>query len=429
MVTHGSLKEYFKYNVFAFIFGFGGSVNGSMTYYLGIPVAYLAYLGASVTQIGSLTAILWAFFSIPQLWAAYATETKSIKKRFMVSAVILSSLSWLIIGVNILLFSNATPVFSIWLFLILFAWAVTMIGMFMPANFSLIYKITPTEKLGHLIGILFAVQFIGTFVGGFAIQAINTEFIKPVNYAVLFLLTFVISTGISGILLWIREPESEKIQAEPSFTHYLSKCLTVLRTDTLFTRFLVAKWLMSGHYVMMAFILVFLIKERNFDPLNAGWFSSLYALGLAISGFTLAKISDVYGPKYMLITSQLIAIVYTAIIWLVPSAGLPLIFVAFIITGLSEMSDNVGYTNMCLFCCQSEDKSTYVAVTNVGVIPFMVILPIVVGRLIDTGILTYERTFALAMGMMISAIIYILIVVKNPPGYVEMKTAARLKQI
>jgi len=304
-----------------------------------------------------------------------------------------------------------------------------MIGMFMPANFSLIYKITPTEKLGHLIGILFAVQFIGTFVGGFAIQAINTWFSKPVNYAVLFLVTFVISTGISGFLLWIREPESEKIQAEPSFTHYLNKCLTVLRTDKLFTRFLVAKWLMSGHYVMMAFMLVYLIKERNFDPLNAGWFSSLYALGLAISGFTLAKISDVYGPKYMLITSQLIAIVYTAIIWLVPSAGLPLIFAAFIITGLSEMSDNVGYTNMCLFCCQSEDKSTYVAVTNVGVIPFMVILPIVVGRLIDTGILTYERTFALAMGMMISAIIYILIVVKNPPGYVEMRRAAKVTQM
>ncbi|MCE5251633.1 MFS transporter [bacterium] len=424
MVSHGSMKEYFKYDIFAFMFGFGGSVNGSMTYYLGIPVAYLTYIGASVTQIGSLTAILWAGFSIPQLWAAYATETKPIKKRFMASAIILSGLTWLIIGMHILFFGGRMPVFSVWLFLILFAWAVSLVGMFMPANFSLIYKITPTERLGHLIGILFAVQFLGTFVGGFAINYINNTFNEPVNYAVLFLLTFVISTGIAFLLLRINEPESEQIKAEPSFGVYLGKCLTVLKTDRLFTKFLVAKWLMSGHYVMMAFILVYLIRERGFDPLDAGWFSSLYALGLALAGFTITKISDMYGPRYMLVTSQVIAVIYTAMIWLAPSGSTVLVFAAFIITGISEMSDNVGYTNMCLFCCPSEDKSTYVAVTNVGVIPFMVILPIAMGWLIDRGILSYGNMFALAMGMMIAAIVYILAVVRNPQGYTDMKAAA-----
>jgi len=428
MVTHGSMKEYLKYDIFAFLFGFGGSVNGSLTYYLGIPVAYLTFLGASVTQIGLLTAILWAGFAIPQLWAAYATETKSIKKRFMASAIILSSLTWLIIGTYILVFGGRMPVFSVWLFLMLFAWAVSLVGMFMPANFSLIYKITPTDKLGHLIGILFAVQFFGTFVGGFVIKVINKAYLEPINYAVLFLSTFIISTGIAFILLWIHEPESEQIKAEGSFGGYLGTCLTVLKTDKLFTKFLVAKWLMSGHYVMMAFILVYLIRERGFDPLNAGWFSSLYALGLALAGFTITKISDIYGPKYMLVTSQIIAVIYTMMIWMVPNTSLFIIYTAFIITGISEMSDNVGYTNMCLFCCPTEDKSTYVAVTNVGIIPFMVILPIVMGRLIDTGILSYQGTFSIAMGMMVTAIFFILVVVKNPLGYLEMRTATGRSQ-
>jgi MFS family permease len=227
--------------------------------------------------------------------------------------------------------------------------------------------------------------------------------------------------GIALILLGIDEPEGEQIPGESSFGSYLKKCLVILKTDRLFVRFLVAKWLMSGHYVIMAFLLVYLIRFRGFDPLNAGWFSSLYALGLAIAGFTLAKISDLYGPKYMLMTSQLIALVYMTMIWLIPGNSMVILFIAFVITGLAEMSDNVGYTNMSIFCCPTEDKSTYIAVTNVGVTPFMVILPVVTGRLIDMGILTYQHTFGIAMGMMVAATVYIFLVVKNPEEYVRIK--------
>lgn len=421
MTVRGSMREYLKYDVFAFLFGFGGTVNGSMTYYLGIPVAYLTWLGASATQIGALTTIIWAGFSLPQLWAAYASERKPIKKHFMAKALFLSSLTWLVIGGNILFFSAAKPGFSIWLFLVLSAWAVSLVGMFMPANFSLIYKIIPKGKLGHLIGIVFALQFLGTFFGGFAIKAVNGAFPEPSNYTVLFLLTFAITVGIALILLGINEPEGEQVAGESSFGGYLKKCMVILKSDRLFVRFLVAKWLMSGHYVIMAFLLVYLIKFRGFDPLNAGWFSSLYALGLAIAGFTLAKISDLYGPKYMLMTSQLIALVYMTMIWLIPGNSMVILFIAFVITGLAEMSDNVGYTNMSIFCCPTEDKSTYIAVTNVGVTPFMVILPVVTGRLIDMEILTYQRIFGIAMGMMIAAIVYILLAVKNPEEYVRIK--------
>ena len=80
MANNQSLKEYYKYCVFAFIFGFGGSVWGGMTYFLGIPVAYLSFLKASPTQIGLITAIFWAGFAFPQVWAAYKSESLTIKK-------------------------------------------------------------------------------------------------------------------------------------------------------------------------------------------------------------------------------------------------------------------------------------------------------------------------------------------------------------
>ncbi len=138
--------------------------------------------------------------------------------------------------------------------------------MFIPGQFTLLFKIIPTERLGNLLGILFAIQFGALVVSGPIISKINSSFPAPTNFAVLFLATFVISLLISLILLAIKEPEGEKLEGSPSFGAYLGKFMDVVKTDKTLTKFIFGKWLMSGHYVMLAFILAFLIKERGFDP-------------------------------------------------------------------------------------------------------------------------------------------------------------------
>ncbi|MFC1528521.1 hypothetical protein ACFL5B_01285 [Candidatus Latescibacterota bacterium] len=60
-----NLREYWKFNFFTVFFGFGGSVWGGLTFFIGIPVAYLTYLNASSMQIGLITAIFWAGFAVP----------------------------------------------------------------------------------------------------------------------------------------------------------------------------------------------------------------------------------------------------------------------------------------------------------------------------------------------------------------------------
>ena len=82
MENKQSLREYWKLNLFTAFFGFGGSVWGGLTYFIGIPVAYLTFLKASSMQIGLITAIFWACFAVPQIWAAYNSEAKLIKKHF-----------------------------------------------------------------------------------------------------------------------------------------------------------------------------------------------------------------------------------------------------------------------------------------------------------------------------------------------------------
>jgi len=336
-------------------------------------------------------------------------------------------------------------VFSTWLFLALYVWACAWIGMFIPGQFSMLFKLIPTERLGQLLGILFAVQFGGIVVSGFAMQGvkipglnilginipgltirgINEAFEPPMNYAVLFLATFVVTLVITLILLSIKEPEGEEMEGAPSLGAYIGKCIDVVKTDKLLTKFIVGKWLMSGHYVMLAFMLAFLINERGFDPLKAGWFTSLHALGLFIGGFTITKIADIYGPKQMLVTSHIIAIIYTVIVWLIPTASPLIILSAFVITGLAQISDNVGYSNMCMLCCPTLDKSTYVAVTNVGVNLLTVPLPIIFGLLLDMKILSYNSMFGIVLCMMIAGVLFMTFVVGNPKSFIDMKAAAK----
>jgi MFS family permease len=420
-----SMKEYYKVNLFALLFGFGGSVWGGMTYFLGIPVALLTFLNASSTQIGLITAIFWAGFAFPQIWAGYKSEPLTIKKRYIAWSIIASSVGFLVYGIYILMTGAANASFSIWFFLLAFAWACFVGGLYIPANFSLLFKIIPSAKLGQLLGIYFAVQFGGIVLSSFAIKSINTSFAAPMNYAVLFLITFVVTLIAAVIILMLNEQKGEEIKGEASFGAYIGKLINIYKTDSLLVKFLIGKWIMTGNYIMMAFLLAFLIKERGFDASNAGYFTGLNALGLAIGGFTITKIADVFGPKYMLITSQILAAFYTLLAIFTPGPNMIYICIVFIITGLAQISDNVGYTNMCLFCCPTVDKSSYVAATNVGIIPFMVFGPIIVGQLIDKGIMTYLGAFWMSFILMIVAIFYILFVLVNPKAYCDMKAAQK----
>lgn len=416
-----NLREYWKYNIIALLFGVGGSVWGGMTYYFGIPVAYLTLLNASKTQIGLVTAIFWLGFALPQTWAAYASEAKAIKKHYIAWAFLLSSLPWLVYGLYILLTRAANAPVSIWLFLILYIWACLTINLYIPANYTLLFKIIPTAQLGLLLGVQFTFRYGGTFLSGFALKAFNKYIPAPDNYAVIFIATFLISVLSALLILILKEPEGTTSKSAPSFGAYLAACVRVLKTDHLLVKFLVGKWLMSGHNIMMAFLLAYFIQERGFDRASSGWFSALYGLGLAIGGSTITRIADKFGPKYMMATAQIFAIIYTIIAWFAPNAGTMIFFTAFILTGFAQISDNVGYTNMCLLCCPTPDKSTYVAVTNLGIIPFMALMPILAGKLMDKGILTFHGTFTLALCMMVIAILYLVFVLENPKSFCDLK--------
>ncbi len=79
MAGNQSLREFYKFVVFGFGNGFRGSVGGRDLLLRRADRVFDVF-DASAFQIGLVTAIFWAGFAIPQVWAAYATETYTIKR-------------------------------------------------------------------------------------------------------------------------------------------------------------------------------------------------------------------------------------------------------------------------------------------------------------------------------------------------------------
>ena len=190
---------------------------------------------------------------------------------------------------------------------------------------------------------------------GPTMDKMNAMFPAPMNYAVVFIATFVLTLVSVLLLLAIKEPEGEVTATASSFGAYAKKFFAIYWKDRPFTTFIFGKWLMSGHIIMLAFLLTYLIQERGFAIEKAGWFTALNGLGLCIGGFTVTKIADVWGPKYLLITAQVIAILYTVLAWLVPSSSVAIIFTAFVISGICQIADNVRVHQFHAFLLPTED--------------------------------------------------------------------------
>lgn len=86
-------------------------------------------------------------------------------------------------------------------------------------------------------------------------------------------------------------------------------------------------------------------------------------------------------------------------------------------------ADWSGLGYMMLQCCPTEDKSTYVALTFLGVNVLTVPLPIIFGKLMDSGILNYNNLCAILLTTTVVAIIYIVTVFENHQAFIDMKAA------
>ena len=436
-----------KANVYQFLRGIGCPVWGSFAAYYGPLMALLGFLGASEFYNGVVNALFWLGFILTQVPAAYYSERLRYKKWAMGIIFLLAGGSMFIFGLTLFITGGTNLKLMLILFIICYGIATIISGSATPLIFSLLFKIIPQHKLGSWLGVFFMMMSVGGLLGGPVVKKI-LELGYPDAFVILFMSTFGFAIAMAIATWFINEPEGELAPQKENFGVYIKHNITIIRNDRNLVRFFVGMWIVVGHYICVTFYSRYALTGGfGISGDQAGLFVSMNLLGylfaslgplfiilyplslivklagakLPVSAniFGAGWIADRFGPKYTLITFQIVA--FLGVIIALMARNVYMFYVVWVFAGFAQICNNIGYSNMTLLSCPIQDKSSYVGLVNFAVFPFVVVVPMVVGALIGRGILNYTSTFILSMTMMVIAIVYFIFFVDNPQGYKDMK--------
>ncbi len=154
------------------------------------PTVFLSFFALSVVILGPVMAIFWRFLS--------QTEIQLSAPRKMAISLILLALSFVVIAIAATGLVgdeakgtvNPTYLFA---FYFLQACAVMMMA---PIGFAFVTKWAPVEWTGRLTGVWFSATGLGSFLGGYAKNAIDNLLSPLYFYEVFFLVMFCAAIGL-----------------------------------------------------------------------------------------------------------------------------------------------------------------------------------------------------------------------------------------
>jgi POT family proton-dependent oligopeptide transporter len=192
--------------VFSIVFWMGCSQMGSSVFFfsknfvhrhlLGFevpPTVFLSFFALTVVIMGPVMAVFWRFLS-------RADIQLSPPKKMAISLMLLA-LSFVIISIAAMSLvgdETKTNVNPIYLFSFYFLQACAVIIM-APVGFAFVTKWAPMGWTGRLTGIWISATGLGSFLGGYAKNAIDNVLIPLNLYEVFFLVIFCAAIGLFAI--------------------------------------------------------------------------------------------------------------------------------------------------------------------------------------------------------------------------------------
>jgi hypothetical protein len=417
-----SLREYYKYCGLAVLLGLSGSMAGAFASNSRFIMATPASFAKKSFYPEPFQVIIWAALILSPLAGAWLSEHLPFKKRFMALMLVLSLIPGIINGAIFIaayhhMLTASHFQYILWHYLPLLG--AVAAGMFVPASFTLIYKIVPVQWVGYLLGLLFVLEAGAYFILQVLLSRFHTVLGSDIFIAVPVLFTLL---GLAA-LLSLKEPEGvEGVKTERAMSLpigiFLKNCIDILAKDRIFRRFLFAEWLTGGQVIAAAFLSMFLLQNSGIPSATLSNNYFFIIIGLILGGTALSGITDIYGPRALLLVSQALGVILVLSVRMVtPFSPQIAIHALLILSGLTIMTNTLSYTVMCLFSAPTHEKSTYMATAGVIVFPVLLFLAFLAEYSIKAGFLTLQNLYSVALVSMLIAIGYIYFIAENPIGF------------
>lgn len=345
-------------------FWFGLSFISAAT----IVPLYISKLSASPIPIGLAAVIARGAWHLPQIFTANFVERLPRKKPMIVNVGFFAERlpMWVIAISAIIAYWN--PPLALITFMVGYAWHGFGAGFVATAWQDLIARCFPVTRRGRFLGLSF---FVGALTGTIA-AGISSQILGGYSFPTNFLISFsvaAIAINISWLALaQTREPIGFKTPPRQNNRDFWRELPQILRRDTNFSRFLVARLLLSLSGMGIGFITVASVNRWQIPDSTVGLYTAAMLFGQTIGNLILGFVADKVGHKLPLELAAVGSMAAFGLAWFAPVPEM--YYLVFILLGIVEGASIVSGLAIVMEFSTEEKRPTYAGITNssIGVI-------------------------------------------------------------
>ena len=371
---------------------------------------FVASMTDSATLIGLVPAIHAAGWLLPQLFTASHTSRLRRYKRTVLFNTIHERIPFLGFAIVALLLPTIGLQAGLIATFILLTWQGLGGGFTANAWTSMISKIIPPEYRGTFFGTQAAVANL--FISGAAIGAgyVLDFYESPVNFAICFFIAALFFTISWVALALTREPTDFDKVIDERPTPFWQGASRILKRDSNFNWFLVARTLSQFATMGFAFYIVYALRRFQMDEITAGFLTATLTISQTVANAGMGWLGDKFGHRSMLILGAVAAASSSFLAWYAPS--LSWFFPIFILSGFANVSIWTNGMTMATTFSGEEERPFYIGLAQTLTAPATMIAPLIGGWVADTQ--GFDITFALSTILSIVMLTILVFIIKEP---------------
>ncbi|MBK9923801.1 MAG: MFS transporter [Anaerolineales bacterium] len=404
-------RKHLRFNVTAGFIDAGmfGIALGFASFGTILPL-FVASMTDSATLIGLVPAIHSAGWLLPQLFTASHTSRLRRYKRTVLLNTINERIPFLGFAIVALLLPKIGLQAGLILTFLLLTWQGLGGGFTANAWTSMISKIIPSEYRGTFFGTQAAVANL--FISGAAIGAgyLLNWYDSPINFAICFFIAAVFFGLSWGALAFTREPTDNEKVIDEHPTPFWQGASRIIKRDTNFNWFLIARTLSQFATMGFAFYIVYALRRFDMDEVTAGFLTASVTIAQTVANAGMGWLGDKFGHRSMLILGAVAAALSSFLAWYAPS--LSWFFPIFILSGFANVSIWTNGMTMATTFSGEKERPFYIGLAQTLTAPATMIAPIIGGWIADTQ--GFKITFATSTVLSIIMLGILVLIIKEP---------------
>jgi MFS family permease len=342
-------------------FWFGASFISATTI---IPL-FISKLTPNPLAIGLAAVIAQGSWFLPQLFTANAVERLARKKPVVVNlGFFLERVPmWLLVLAALL--ATWSPMAALLLFFLGYTWHGLGAGIVATAWQDLIARCFPVQRRGRYFGVtMFIGAGAGTLAAAFSAWLLQT-YPFPTNFVYTFLGAAVFITISWFFLALTREPVQPVTLPRQSTRHYWADLPRLLRRDTNYRHFLIARLLMALAGMGTGFITVSAVQNWAVADSTVGVYTAVLLIGQTVGNLFFGLMADRVGHKLVLEIGGIALFFAFVSAWLAPT---PLwYYLVFLLLGINSSAIIISGILVVLEFSPADKRPTYVGLSNTAV--------------------------------------------------------------